>query len=127
MKARHFLFTLMLFVLTSCCKLWDDFSVNISKINWDGVTNNVYYIDKDGGEFSITGTLENGIVFPYPAENDWFYGVLYGGRSGELPHRLTFSFTAQANDTGQDREIEIHFKQELLGFDRGALTINQSH
>lgn len=123
MKVRLLLLALVLFLLPSCRNLWDDVTSNISKINWDGITNNVYYVDKDGGEFSITGTLDNGIVFPSPQGNDWFSVVLDSQRN----HKLSFSFTVQANDTGRDREIEIHFQQELLGFERGTLTLKQSH
>ena len=127
MKVRLLLLAFVLFLFSSCGNLWDDVTPNISKINWDGITNNVYYVDKDGGEFSITGTLDNGIVFPSPTGNDWFSGVIDSRRNSDTPHKLTFSFTVQANDTGQDREIEIHFQQELLGFDRGTLTLKQSY
>lgn len=132
MKVRLLLLAFVLFLFSSCGNLWDDVTpniskINISKINWNGVTNNVYYVDKDGGEFSITGTLDNGIVFPSPTGNDWFSGVIDSQRNSDTSHKLTFSFTVQTNDTGQDREIEIHFQQELLGFDRGTLTLKQSH
>lgn len=127
MKIRLLLLALVLFLLSSCGNLWDDVTSNISKINWDGITNNVYYVDKDGGEFSIIGTLDNGIVILSPMENDWYSGVLNNQRNSETPHKITFSFTVQSNDTGLDREILIHFQQELLGFDRGTLTLKQSH